>query len=52
MSPADDIACMLNVGGVDSATLAEVMLDYFDDACDDKGVFTFLLTMQYYNRVL
>ena len=39
MSPADDIACMLNVGGVDSAALAEVMLDYFDDACDDKCVY-------------
>ena len=46
MSSAYDIAHMLNVGGVDSAALAEVVLDYFDDDC---GLFTFF---QYYNTVL
>ena len=38
MSSANDIARMLNVRGVDSTALAEVMLDYFDD---DRGMFTF-----------
>ena len=40
---ADDIARLLNGGGVDSSTLAEVMTDYFCGDDDEAGLFTFLL---------
>ena len=37
MSSADEIVRLLNDGGVDSATLAEVMTEYFCDDNDDAG---------------
>ena len=45
MSSADDIARMLNVGGVDNAALSEVISDYFADdrPQEDAGLFTFFI---------
>ena len=44
MSTETDIAQLLNAGGVDSAALAEVIADYFNEATqeEERGLFTFL----------
>lgn len=45
MSTADEVARMLNLGGVDGSALAEVISDYFEygePEEDELGLFTFL----------